>query len=153
MKAVLFLCLGSVAIFGQALDELKSKYGPAVSETFSVRPSIGVKVRTNSQGAVAEMLISPMSTDSLIESRSMTFSYETAKSLVDELLPHSSRGKFLIAAFVDAVCLPENDCWGSSEDYENVSVHYNSSAKPGQVCYVDVRFKNRRTDPRSNGAK
>ncbi len=87
------------------------------------------------------MLIFPMRADSLIQSRSMTFSYESAKNVLDELLSVSKRGKFVIGGFVNAFCLPENDCRGSSEDYENVGIYYNSSAKPGQLCYVDVQFK------------
>ncbi len=93
-------------IFGQSLDELRSKYGGAVSETFTVRNGIGVRVRNRPDGRISEMLIFPMGVDSLVESRSMTFSYETAKDLLRELLPGSSRGKFVIGGFVDAFCPP-----------------------------------------------
>lgn len=128
-------------IFGQSADDLKSKYGSAASETFTVRTGIGVRVRSKANGAIAEMLIFPMRADSLIQSRSMTFSYETAKNLVDELVPTSRRGKFVIGGFVDGMCPPENDCAGSSEDYENVSIYYNSATQSGQLCYVDIQFK------------
>ncbi len=141
MRILLFAFLASTLIFGQSLDELKGKYGAAFSETFTVRTGIGVRVRSGPNGRIAEMLIFPMRADSLIQSRSMTFSHETAKNVLDELLPASRRGKFVIGGFVDAFCMPENDCAGSSEDYENVSIFYNSSAKPGQLCYIDVRFK------------
>ncbi len=141
VRILLFAFLASTLILGQSLDELKGKYGAAISETFIVRSGMGVRVRNGPNGRVAEMLIFPMRADSLIESRSMTFSYETAKNLLNELLPASRRGKFVIGGFVDAFCMPENDCAGSSEDYKNVTVYYNSSAKPGQLCYVDVRFK------------
>lgn len=128
-------------MFGQSLDDLKGKYGAASSETFTVRTGIGVRVRSGPNGRLAEMLIFPMRADSLIQSRSMTFSYETAKNVLDELLPLSKRGKFVIGGFLNVFCLPENDCAGSSEEYENVTIYYNSSAKPGQLCYVDVRVK------------
>jgi len=114
--------------------------GAAVSETFSVRTGIGVKVRKGPNGQIAEMLIFRMHADS-DAAEEYDVQHEIAKNVLDELLPASGRGKFVIGGFVDAFCMPENDCAGSSEDYENVSIFYNSSARPGQVCYVDVRFK------------
>jgi hypothetical protein len=141
VRILLLAVVSSTLIFGQSVDALKSRYGTAISQTFTVRDGIGVRVKSRPDGRVAEMLIFPMRADSLIESRSMTFSYETAKDLLHELLPDSKRGKFVMGGFVNAICMPENDCAGSEESYENVSIYYNSSAKPGQLCYVDVRFK------------
>ena len=87
------------------------------------------------------MLIAPIRSDSLVRSRSMTLTNELAKRILDELIPLPRCGKFLIAEFINAECMPENDCFGSSESYENVSIYYNAAAEPRQLCYVDVRFK------------
>jgi hypothetical protein len=87
------------------------------------------------------MLILPMDKGSLVESRSMTLSDEVAKNVVNDLLPQSKRGKFLMGTFVNGFCFPENDRVGTEEDYENVNIYYNAARESGQVCYVHVRFK------------
>ena len=142
MRILLVPLLVSAALLAQSRDEWKQRFGSPVSETFAVRPGIGVKVKHRPDGSLAEILILPIRTDSLVESRNMTLEYGVAKNVLDELLPPSRRGKSLMGGFVNGVCMPENDCAGSSEDYENVHIFYNSSAKPGQLCCVDIRFKN-----------
>lgn len=140
VKILLVALLASTAIVARSLDQLRQKYGNPVSETFAVRDGIAVTVKRAPDGAITEMLIVPMSMDSLVP-WNMTLSYEAAKNVLDELLPSSKRGKFVIAGFVNVICLPENNCAGSTESYEKVSVYYNTAATPGHVRYVDVRFK------------
>jgi hypothetical protein len=123
------------------VEDLKRKYGSPTSETFEVRPGIGITIRQASNGTVTEMLVVAMEPGSLIQSRHMTLSQDAAKSLIDELVPSSRRGKFIIAGFLNVTCLPESDCMGSFENYENLRITYNSAKAAGQIRYVDVQFK------------
>jgi hypothetical protein len=53
VSILLFALLASTLIFGQSLDELKGKYGATVSETFTVRTGVGVRVRNGPNGRIA----------------------------------------------------------------------------------------------------
>ena len=128
-------------LFAQSADGFREKYGRPISESFAVRDGVGVTAKRGSDGRISEMLIAPISRDSLVRSRNMTFTNELAKRILEELVPFPSRGKFLIGGFIDAICMPENDCAGPSESYEDVSIYYNSAAEAGKLCYIDVRFK------------
>ena len=87
---------------------------------------------------MTELLISPTTTD-LIKPRGKTLSRESVKEIIDELVPRSVRGKYHAAGFVNNAC-PENDCWGSSEDYDKVTIYYNGAEGAG-VHYAVVQWK------------
>jgi hypothetical protein len=118
---------------------LRTKYGEPLSETFIVRPGIGVTVTYAPTGQIAEMLISPQMTD-LIKSKNKTLSHDILTVIIDELVPRSRRGKFLIAAFENIQCLPQNDCVGTSERYEKLVIYYNTGTDCG-VNYAVVQWK------------
>jgi hypothetical protein len=141
MRRLFVLALAGLAISAQSIQDLKQKFGDPVSQTFQVRPGVGVTIRRGSDGAIAEMLIMPLNATSLIESRHMTFTRAAAQTVLDRLVPGSGRGKFITGTLLNVTCLPENDCAGSSEDYENVKITYNSARTAGQIRYVDVQFK------------
>jgi hypothetical protein len=105
---------------------------------FRVRPGITATARYASNGQIAELLISPETPD-LIKSRKNTLSQGTLKEIIDELVPPSERGKFLIGAFVNLDCLPQNDCTGSEEEYERIVIYYNAGS--GGVNYAVVRWR------------
>ena len=65
---------------------------------------------------------------------------DSVNAIIDELVTRSSRGKQLIAEFVNRECLPENDCNGTSDSYEKITIYYNAAAA-GRVHYVVVRVK------------
>lgn len=125
---LLISVLMSGTISGQSKQTLREKYGEPLSETFSFHDAIGLTVTYGSDGRLREMLIAPMRRDTLVRS-------------LDELVPLPSRGKSGIGGFINGFCPPENDCSGSSADYEKVSIIFNSAREPGELCYVDVRFK------------
>jgi hypothetical protein len=140
MKIVLVTILSSTAIAGQSRDELKTKYGNAVSETFIVRPGIGVTATYSSTGRIVELLISRQNTD-LIKSRNgNALSSDVLKMIIDELVPMPKRGKYLIGGFVNFGCLPQGDCAGSEVDYEKLTIYYNA-ADGGGANYAVVRWK------------
>jgi hypothetical protein len=132
MTRLFVLLLASLVLSAQSGEHMKRKYGDPVSETFQGRPGVGVTIRKAKDGTVTEMLITPLNAASLIASRHMTFTHAAANSVLDDLLPSSARGKFIIGTFLDVTCLRENDCGGSSEDYENVKITYNSARTAGQ---------------------
>jgi hypothetical protein len=59
-----------------------------------------------------------------------TIDYKLLKEIEDELVPAHERGKFKIGTFLDVTCLPENDCYGAEENWENV-VMYRNAGKTG----------------------
>jgi hypothetical protein len=56
------------------------------------------------------------------------------------MVPRTIRGKHLIGRFVNAACLPENDCYGTSDSYERVTIYYNAAAE-GRVHHAVVQLK------------
>jgi len=141
MKACSLALVFSGFAFAQTLNQLMQNYGSPVSETFKVSDSVGAKVKLRADGGISEMLILPLSADTLVESRARTFTREDGKGVLDRLVPASMRGKLIMAGFVNAICLPDNDCAGAEENYENVSVFYNSAPTAGRLCYIAIHFK------------
>ena len=135
------MLLAVLPVFAQSVQDLKSKYGDARLQTFQVRPGVGVTVRMSPNGGMAEMLIAPISADTLVDWSHPALTRDAAKSVLDDLVPRSARGKFLMGTFLDIVCLPENDCAGTSEDYQNVKITYYSARTAGEVRCVHIRFK------------
>jgi hypothetical protein len=134
-------CLvASGTLAGQSKDELRRKYGEPISETFTVRPDVSVTATYETNGRITQLQISPQVTG-YIKSRGKTLSRDTAKTIIDELVPNSARGKFVIGEFLNFECLPENDCAGTTENYQKVTIYYNSAAE-GQVHYAVVQWKN-----------
>jgi hypothetical protein len=134
--AVWFMPGGTLA--AQSRDELRRKYGEPVSETFGVRPGVRVTATFGANGRVFEFLITPEYPTS-IKSRNTTLSLNSVKAIIDELVPLSARGKPLMAGILNMECLPENDCYGSSNSYEKVDIYYNASGE--RVHYAVVRLK------------
>jgi hypothetical protein len=140
MKIVLMAILTCTAMVGQTRDELKTKYANAVSETFVVRPGIGVTATYSSTGRIVELLISRQNAN-LIKSRSgNALSSDILKMIINELVPMPERGKYLMGRFLNIQCLPQGDCVGSEEDYERLTIYYNG-AEGGGSNYAVVRWK------------
>ena len=124
---------------GQSREEFHRKYGEPVSETFTVRPGVGVTVSYSATGSITEMLVSPQTSD-LIKSRNRTLSRDVVQAVIDELVPKSERGKFLIGEMLNMTCLPAVDCAGTAENYEKVTIYYNAGVEGG-VSYAVVQWK------------
>jgi hypothetical protein len=139
MKLLLATLLACTVIVGQSRQELVSKYGEPISETFLVRPGISVTVIYAPNRSIAELMISPRTT-AFIKSRGTTLSKASVNAIIDELVPVSERGKYIVGEFTNSDCLPENDCAGASESYQNVTIYYNAGPK-GRVTYAIVQWK------------
>jgi hypothetical protein len=127
------------AVVAQYRDDLKEKYGQPLAETFLIRPGIIATASYNSTGQVTELLIASQLTD-LIKSKSRGLSHETLKEVIDELIPISERGRGLFRGFLNIGCMPQNDCYGSYNDYEKVIIYYNAG-QHGDVNYAVIRWK------------
>ena len=126
-------------VAGQSISDLRQKYGEPISETFIASPDISVTARFEITGRITDIVISPTNTD-LIQSRNKVLTASAVKLIIDQLVPRDVRGKHLINGFINATCLPENDCYGTSEIYERVEIYYNAAAE-GRVHYAVIHMK------------
>jgi hypothetical protein len=124
---------------GQSRDELRRKYGTPISETFIVRPGIVASATYGTGGRIVEWLISPQNAE-VIKTRNKTLNRESINAILDELAPLSVRGKPLGGGVLNATCGPANDCAGSEQLYENVTIYFNAAGGPA-ISYAVVRWK------------
>jgi hypothetical protein len=125
-------------LFGQSKEDLRRKYGEPLSEVFMLRPGISVTATYGTNGRIIELLISPHFT-SVIKSRGMTLSRDSVNAIINELVPDSVRGKGISAGFMNVAC-PENDCSGFSQEFQHVTIYYNTG-RAGEICYAVVKWK------------
>lgn len=105
-----------------------------------MRPGIGVAATYSSTGRIVELLIFRQNPN-LIKSRNgSALNNDVLKVIVNELVPMPKRGKYLMGTFVNVECMPQNDCFGSKEDYETLTIYYNA-ARGGGSNYAVVRWK------------
>ena len=140
MKAVIILVLACSSVVAQTSNGLRRKYGPPVSETYAVRPDISVTVSFNEGGKTCEMLIEPRQPTTPIKLGTARLTLATLNEVIDELVPVNKRGKPLMAGFVNARCLPNDDCWGASSTYEKVFIYYNGSGK-NEYRYATIQWR------------
>jgi hypothetical protein len=50
------------------------------------------------------------------------------REIEEELVPTPKRGKYKIGTLLDLTCLPQNDCYGSLENWEKVAIYTNGGA-------------------------
>jgi hypothetical protein len=139
MKVVLILLLACGVATGQTSSDLWQRYGAPTSETFKVRPDIIVTVTYDATGKASEMVIEPPPDSTLIKSNYKRIKSQMLKEIIDELVPPKVRGKFLRGTFLNFTCLPENDCEGASDEYENVIVYRNGGKDAHR--YATIQWK------------
>jgi hypothetical protein len=139
MKTLLIILLTCTAVGAQTKDDLRKKYGEPVSETFVVRSGIVVTATYAPTGQIKELLIAPQPSSASIKSKPSALNYDTLREIIDDLVPRKERGKYLMGTFLNITCLPQNDCAGSSEDYEKLNIYYNAG-KDG-ANYVVIKWK------------
>ncbi len=139
MKLMLLLLLTCAVVAAQTAGDLRQKYGMPISETFKVRPDIRVTVSYDKKGKVSEMLIEPALDGTIIKSRYRRIKSELLKEIIDELVPPNQRGKLIMGSFLNLACLPENDCYGASEEYERVVIYRNGGNDEHR--YATIQWK------------
>jgi hypothetical protein len=82
------------------------------------------------------MLIAPERPSDLIKSYLATLDYKLLRELLDELVPQKDRGEYIIGTFLNIMCLPKNDCAGSSEEFEKLTIYYNAGQDGANYAVV-----------------
>ena len=119
-------------------ETLHERYGPAISETYQLRPGIVASARYGSSGHVCEVVVSPRKPSSLIKTGNYTIESKELTAVVDEIVPTNGRGKYLIGTFDDITCLPDNDCQGVQGKWEKVVIYRNGST--GKEHYATIQW-------------
>jgi hypothetical protein len=135
------IVVASGLLQGQSKDEFRRKYGGPVAEKFIVRPGISITATYGPNGRIAELLISP-EPSGYLKSYSVRkpMNQDFVRGLIDELLPSSVRGEFVIAGFDNTDCPPEDDCRGTWDEYKKARVYFNAG-RDGGINYAVVTFR------------
>jgi len=155
MRIAFLFLLTTVVATAQTGSALRQKYGQPTSdiyngqpvEIYKVRPDIKVTVRYTKQGDACSMFIAPLA-ETTNGKQSLLLS-EPLDEVIDELVPKDQRGKYLMGTFLNIICLPNNDCSGTEEDYQRVLIHKhgNTDAHP----YASISWKGRACAQRTKG--
>jgi hypothetical protein len=139
MKATLILMLTLVPVGAQTSDGLRKRYGAPVSQTYLVRPGVTATVSFAKNGEVCKILVEP---ERRLVMRSSTprITSEQINEIIDEIVPPGERGEQRTAGFVNAGCLPDDDCRGTSADFERVHIYYNGPGG-GEYRFATVEWK------------
>ena len=140
MKIIVTVFLFCVTAMAQTSNDLRQRYGAPASETFLVREGIIVTATYAKNGKPSELLIEPVRPATPIKSSTARLSLEVLNEIIDELVPLKERGKPLFAGFVNARCLPNDDCWGASTSYDKIFIYYNATGK-NEYRYATVQWK------------
>jgi len=148
MRIVFVFLLAAIIATAQTPSKLRQKYGPPTAdiydgqpvEIYKVRPDMKVTVRYTKHRDVCSMYIASLETTngkpSLLKSQALN-------DVIDELVPQDQRGKYLMGTFINIICLPDNDCSGTEENYQKVLIHkhgsldahpYGSISWKGRAC-------------------
>ncbi len=112
---------------------LRGRYGPPISETFLVKPGVVAAASYGPSGHICKIVVSP---ERLWNS---TFEPKRLTEIIDELAPVNERGKLLMGTFLNAVCLPTNDCFGTASTYEKVNIVRNGSTNAEHYARIEWR--------------
>ena len=140
MKTVVVILIICAAPQAQSLSSLRQKYGPPVKESYLVRPGVLATATSNRDGQVCEILIEPLPPSTPIKSSDEKLRSSILNEVIDELVPVTERGKHVISTFLNLNCLPRNDCAGTGEDYERVSIYRNGGVDAHR--YATIQWKN-----------
>ena len=95
---------------------LRERYGQPISETYLVKRGVVIAASYGPSGLICNIVVSPERLwNSTFESKQLT-------EIIDEVAPVNERGKFLMGTFLNANCMPTNDCFGTAGTYEKVHI-------------------------------
>ena len=125
---------------GNNPDAIRQRYGKPLSESFLVRPDVVVSAIYGPSGNTCELAITPKQSDVIFTMPgSSTMDDKILAEITEELAPKSERGKFITSEFLNIICLPDNNCVGTRESWENLSI-YRNSGETG-TRYEIIRWK------------
>jgi hypothetical protein len=139
------LCFAlQVSFSADTAQTMRQRYGPPISETYLMKPGVEASVSFDASGHVCEIVVSPEET--AFVKRGKTFKRQELIDLVDELVPVNERGKPMGGGFVNATCMPDNDCAGTTSDYEKLSIYMNGGND--QERYATIQWTRDECHPR-----
>ena len=104
MKLLLGLALLFPQFVKQTADEFRQKYMPHESGGYIVRPGIVMKVKATASGDACEAEIIPLASTVSNDPNPPVMPSETAKEVVDEIIPETKRGKIIARFDVNGGC-------------------------------------------------
>jgi hypothetical protein len=129
-------------------ETLRQRYGQPVSQTFLVRPGIVVTATNGATGKICELVISPGPEEPDPNNKMMKrwpgsapIHDDLLRQIAEELVPKSEWGKYIIPTFIDGVCMPQNDCAGVEEEYQNLTIFRSNAGVAGASRYETIRWK------------
>jgi hypothetical protein len=128
LSSILLIVAFPASFPAKSTRTFRQRYGHPVSETFLVRPGIVVSASYGASGDTCELVISAKQPVGVIKTwpGSKTIDYKLLKEIENELVPTNERGKFKISTLIDITCPPENDCHGTSEDWDKIGIYTNA---------------------------
>ena len=148
MRIAIIFLLTTVVATAQTPSTLRQKYGQPTSETYDrqpaeiykVRPDIRVTVRYTKRGEVCSMFIGPVSETT--DGKPSLLKSQPLDEVIDELVPEDQRGAYLMGTFLNITCLPNNNCYGTRQDYKRLSIVHNGSIDAYR--YASIVWKHRK---------
>jgi len=146
---VILLAVGfQVPFAAKSPESLRQRYGQPISETFLVRPGIVVSATYGTSGNICELVISPRRMEPDPNNKMMKrwpgsdpINDDVLREIAEELVPKSEWGKYIMPTFIDGICMPQNDCAGVEEDYQNVAIFRSNAGVNGASRYETIRWK------------
>ena len=126
----------------QTRDSLRAKYGHPTSETYDSGKGVMLTATFDDKGATCSVLIDRRGKSGATPSSTETLSDADANRLLDDLAPTSSRGKYIIGTFLDITCMPDNNCFGSSAEYENLTITWIGNKDHYRYVYLNYKRNN-----------
>ena len=140
MKIAFLILIICVPVLTQTPKVLRKKYGPPVRESYLVRANILATITSAKDGQICEILIEPAPPSAMIKSNDLRLKSNVLDEVINELVPMKNRGKQLISGFLNLDCLPRNDCGGTMENYERLSIYRNGGIDSHR--YATIQWKN-----------
>lgn len=99
----------------QSRTDLKQHYGDAIGEVYRTSNHLTITAYFDEHGNICREHIES-------ENRGVRMTDKEVNTVLDKVAPMAERGKYKIGTFLDVICLPDNDCYGTSEDYERLGI-------------------------------
>ena len=155
MRIAFLFLLTVVVATAQTASTLRQKYGEPTSDTYDgqpveiyrVRPDIKLTVRFTKHGDICSMIIAPLSEPT--NGKPSLLKSQPLDDVINELVSKDQRGKYLMGTFLNLTCLPNNDCYGTEEDYQRVLIHKHGSTDAHP--YASISWKGRTCAQRTKG--
>ena len=126
----------------QTRDSLGAKYGRPTSETYDSGEGVMLTATFDDHGATCSVLIDRRGRSGNTPSSTETLSDAVANRVLDDVAPMNSRGKYIIGTFLDVICMPDDNCFGSSQEYENLTITWIGNKDHYRYVYVNYKRTN-----------